>query len=72
MLPTHRFYATTSVDAARRSASIPRNQWVLWSPLGPIVSRIIGMHSVVGFLFLHVLVVLAGLAVLCVFSVRKQ
>lgn len=71
-LPTHRFYATTFVDALPDVPRvIPRNQWVLWSPLGPIVSRIIGMHSTRGFLFLHVLVVLAGLAVL-VFSVRKQ
>ena len=71
-LPTNRFYATTFVDALPDVPRLlPRNQWVLWSPLGPIVSRIIGMHSTRGFLFLHVLVVLAGLAVL-VFSVRKQ
>ena len=66
------FFAVRFVDALPGVPRLqPLNQWALWSPLGPIAARIAGLHSVSGFVALHVAVVIAGLAVLCV-AVRNQ
>jgi hypothetical protein len=69
--PHLRFFAITYVNALPRVPKTPRlNQWALWSPLGPIVARLLTIHSMEGFVLLHLGVVIAGVAVLI--AVRRQ
>jgi hypothetical protein len=66
------FFAVRYVDALPGVPPLqPLSRWALWSPLGPIVARVAGLHSVSGFVALHVAAVIAGLVVLCI-AVRNQ
>jgi hypothetical protein len=68
--PRLRFFAITYVNALPRVPhTAPLQQWALWSPLGPVVARLLGVHSVHGFVLLHLVVVIAGVGVLI--SVRR-
>jgi hypothetical protein len=70
--PRITFFATTFVDTLPRiPARPPLEQWELWSPLGPIVARILGIHSVDGFVVLHLAAVLLGVGIL-VTQVRRR
>jgi hypothetical protein len=70
-MPRLHFYAVDYVDAlpgvARRN---PIDQWQLWSPLGPIAARTLGIHSVSGYAALHGCVLLVGFFLL-VIGVRR-
>jgi hypothetical protein len=70
-MPRLHFYAVDYVGALpgvpRRS---PIEQWQLWSPLGPMFARVLGVHSVDGFTVLHGCVLLVGFCLL-VIGVRR-
>jgi hypothetical protein len=70
-MPRLHFYAIDYVNALPGvPARVPLEQWQLWSPIGPIVARLLAIHSVGGFTALHACVIVTGFVVLVV-GVRR-
>jgi hypothetical protein len=70
-MPRLHFYAVDYVDALPGVAHrAPLAQWQLWSPLGPIVARVLGIHSVDAFAILHGCVILLAFLMLAI-GVRR-